>query len=156
MGIGQPDFPTPDHIVEAACKALKDGHHGYTPAGGIPELRAAVAGHRFDEVPEMTPLQKEAVETAQEIAAELRFDLGFQRGDLQFLYIHVIFHTRRAFEDLDDPDRKRHLLRIWLKLLDGRPLPDAFFERHGTRKTIERPRGIVGPDTVLNAPILRV
>ncbi len=43
MGIGQPDFPTPDHIVEAACKALKDGRHGYTPAGGIPELRVAVA-----------------------------------------------------------------------------------------------------------------
>ena len=43
MGIGQPDFPTPAHIVEAACKALKDGHHGYTPAGGIPELREAVA-----------------------------------------------------------------------------------------------------------------
>ena len=43
MGIGQPDFPTPPHIVEAACKALRDGHHGYTPAGGIPELRQAVA-----------------------------------------------------------------------------------------------------------------
>jgi len=45
MGIGQPDFPTPAHIVEAACKALKDGHHGYTPAGGIPELREAVAAN---------------------------------------------------------------------------------------------------------------
>lgn len=44
LGIGQPDFSTPDHIVEAAIKALRDGHHGYTPAGGIPELRAAVAG----------------------------------------------------------------------------------------------------------------
>jgi aspartate aminotransferase len=43
LGIGQPDFPTPEHIVEAARKALKDGHHGYTPASGIPELRAAVA-----------------------------------------------------------------------------------------------------------------
>jgi aspartate aminotransferase len=43
LGIGQPDFPTPEHIVEAACKALKDGHHGYTAANGIPELRAAVA-----------------------------------------------------------------------------------------------------------------
>jgi aspartate/methionine/tyrosine aminotransferase len=42
LGIGQPDFKTPKHIVEAACKALKDGHHGYTPAGGIPELREAV------------------------------------------------------------------------------------------------------------------
>ena len=43
LGIGQPDFKTPDHIVEAAVKALRDGHHGYTPAGGIPELRRAVA-----------------------------------------------------------------------------------------------------------------
>jgi len=43
LGIGQPDFKTPDHIVEAAAKALKDGHHGYTPANGIPELRQAVA-----------------------------------------------------------------------------------------------------------------
>ncbi len=43
LGIGQPDFKTPDHIVEAAVKALRDGHHGYTPANGIPEAREAVA-----------------------------------------------------------------------------------------------------------------
>jgi aspartate aminotransferase len=43
LGIGQPDFPTPPHIVAAAIKALKDGHHGYTPATGIPPLREAVA-----------------------------------------------------------------------------------------------------------------
>jgi len=44
LGIGQPDFRTPDHIVEAAAKALRDGHHGYTPANGILPLREAVAG----------------------------------------------------------------------------------------------------------------
>src|SRR3982074_1737885 len=43
LGIGQPDFRTPEHIVEAAVKALRDGHHGYTPANGIPALREAVA-----------------------------------------------------------------------------------------------------------------
>src|SRR6202795_3560736 len=43
LGIGQPDFRTPDHIVEAAAKALRDGHHGYTPATGILALREAVA-----------------------------------------------------------------------------------------------------------------
>ena len=43
LGIGQPDFKTPPHIVEAAIKALQDGHHGYTPAPGIPALREAVA-----------------------------------------------------------------------------------------------------------------
>ncbi|MDF2764079.1 MAG: aspartate aminotransferase [Rhodospirillales bacterium] len=43
LGIGQPDFLTPQHIVEAAIKALRDGQHGYTPANGIPQLREAVA-----------------------------------------------------------------------------------------------------------------
>src|ERR1700734_3252716 len=43
LGIGQPDFRTPDFIVEAAQKALADGHHGYTPANGILPLREAVA-----------------------------------------------------------------------------------------------------------------
>ena len=43
LGIGQPDFRTPDFIVEAAIKALRDGHHGYTAANGIPPLREAVA-----------------------------------------------------------------------------------------------------------------
>ena len=43
LGIGQPDFKTPGHVVEAAIKAMRDGHHGYTPAKGIPELREAVA-----------------------------------------------------------------------------------------------------------------
>ena len=43
LGIGQPDFPTPPHIVEAAVKALRDGQHGYTPAVGILPLREAVA-----------------------------------------------------------------------------------------------------------------
>lgn len=43
LGIGQPDFQPPDHIVEAGIKALRDGHHGYTPANGIPALREAVA-----------------------------------------------------------------------------------------------------------------
>ena len=43
LGIGQPDFATPEHIVEAGIKALKDGHHGYTQSIGIPKLREAVS-----------------------------------------------------------------------------------------------------------------
>ena len=42
LGIGQPDFKTPEHVVEAAVKALHDGHHGYTPSQGILPLREAV------------------------------------------------------------------------------------------------------------------
>ena len=48
LGIGQPDFLTPQNIVEAGIKALKDGHHGYTPSNGILELREAVAEYIFE------------------------------------------------------------------------------------------------------------
>ena len=56
LGIGQPDFPTPEHIVEAAVKALRDGAHGYTPATGILPLRTAIADdlnarHGLSEAP---------------------------------------------------------------------------------------------------------
>jgi aspartate aminotransferase len=52
LGIGQPDFRTPEHIVEAGIKALRDGHHGYTSATGLPRLREAVAAdlHRRHDV----------------------------------------------------------------------------------------------------------
>ena len=43
LGIGQPDFQTPEHIVDAGIKALKDGHHGYTQSTGMPKLREAVS-----------------------------------------------------------------------------------------------------------------
>ncbi|MEO0652969.1 MAG: aminotransferase class I/II-fold pyridoxal phosphate-dependent enzyme, partial [Planctomycetota bacterium] len=43
LGIGAPDFKTPENIVEAGIKALKDGFHFYTPAKGLPDLREAVA-----------------------------------------------------------------------------------------------------------------
>jgi len=45
LEIGEPDFDTPDHIVEAAVRALRDGHTHYTPAAGVPELRQAIAQH---------------------------------------------------------------------------------------------------------------
>jgi len=54
LGIGQPDFKTPEHIVESGIRALRDGHHGYAPAPGIMALREAVAAdtlrHRGVEV----------------------------------------------------------------------------------------------------------
>ena len=49
LGIGQPDFPTPDNIIEAAVKAIRDGHHGYTPSNGIPQLREAVSEYIYYE-----------------------------------------------------------------------------------------------------------
>lgn len=128
-------------------------HAGYFSASIEPTYIGSA--HRFDDVPEMTPIQKEAMALSQSLSEELRFDTGFNRGDMQFCNNHVIFHTRRAYEDHDDPNRKRHLLRLWLKARDGRPLPPAFYERHGTVETVDRPGGIIGENTVLNAPLER-
>ncbi len=49
LGIGQPDFPTPENIQEAAVKAIRDGKHGYTPSNGIIELREAVSKHILEK-----------------------------------------------------------------------------------------------------------
>ena len=43
LSLGQPDFKTPNHIVDATIKALKDGHHGYVLPNGIIECREAVS-----------------------------------------------------------------------------------------------------------------
>ena len=48
LGIGQPDFLTPNNILEAAKKAINDGNHGYTPSNGILSLREAVAEHIYN------------------------------------------------------------------------------------------------------------
>src|ERR687888_275419 len=45
LEIGEPDFPTAPHVVEAAAKALRDGHTHYCPAPGLPELREACAAY---------------------------------------------------------------------------------------------------------------
>lgn len=131
--------------------AVFHAHEGYFSASLEPTYMGSP--QRFPEVPDMTPAQKEALETVQALADELRFDMAFRQGDMQFINNHVVFHTRQAFQDDAAAGKKRHLLRLWLKNLDGRPLPAPFYERHGTVETVDRPGGIVGPDTVLNTPV---
>jgi aspartate/methionine/tyrosine aminotransferase len=60
LGIGQPDFKTPEHIVEAGIRALQDGAHGYTPSMGLPALREAVAEdvrNRYEVKPDINLIQ---------------------------------------------------------------------------------------------------
>jgi hypothetical protein len=51
-------------------------------------------------------------------------NLEFRPGDIQLLHNHVALHSRSAYEDWPEPGRKRHLLRLWLRDPDGRPLPE--------------------------------
>lgn len=113
------------------------------------------SAHRHPGVPAMTPLQREAFDYVQKLAVELRLDIDFHRGDMQFLNNHVIMHTRQAYQDFPERERRRHLLRIWIVAKGCRPLPRAYFARHGDPDVVDWPGGIVGPDTVLNAPVER-
>jgi len=69
-------------------------------------------------------LRNEAVDLFQELVPDLAADLPFQQGDLQILNSHVTLHSRRPYEDWAEPDRKRHLYRLWIENEDLRPLPD--------------------------------
>jgi hypothetical protein len=63
-----------------------------------------------------------------------------------------VLHDRTAFEDWPEPERKRHLLRLWLCPPDGRPLPPSFAPRYGS-VTIGDRGGIVVPDARLTVPL---
>ena len=64
---------------------------------------------------------------------ELRFDMSFEPGDIQYLNNHVAFHSRTQFEDDEDPAKRRHLMRIWLQSADARPLSPIMSRPHGTK-----------------------
>lgn len=78
--------------------------------------------------------EQEAVSAVGELALSdrLRFELQFEAGDIQLLNNHAVLHSRNAFEDWPEPDRKRNLLRLWLNLREGRPLAPEFAERLNT------------------------
>lgn len=71
---------------------------------------------RFLEVPRLTTSQREALDLLDSIANESGFhlDMDFEPGDMQFLKNAVILHARTEYEDWEEPERKRHLLRLWL------------------------------------------
>jgi len=89
---------------------------------------------RYDESLAPTDLQWEALDYVQDVAnrPELRLSMIMREGDLQLLNNHVILHARDAFEDYEDPDRKRHLLRMWVATPaeKRRPLSPLLAERY--------------------------
>lgn len=71
---------------------------------------------RFADVPRLTAAQREVLDLIDSIANEPAFhvDMDFKPGDMQFLKNAVILHARTEYEDWGEPERKRHLLRLWL------------------------------------------
>lgn len=89
---------------------------------------------RFGERYRPTPLQREALFAVQEIAnrPELMLSMDFQEGDIQLINNHTMLHAREAYEDHPEPERQRHLLRMWIAVPDSkrRPLADALAGRY--------------------------
>ena len=113
------------------------------------------AAQRLDEAPRLGPAQIEAMDRLDDLAADPAFhlDIAFEPGDIQFLHNHQILHARTTYEDHPEPERKRHLLRLWLSAPNGRALPPAFAERYGEIAIGVRRGGIVVPGAAPSAPL---
>ena len=112
------------------------------------------SAQRFDDVPRLTDAQRAAMDLFDALVeeADLHLFMDFEPGDIQLVHNHQILHDRTAFEDWPEPERKRHLLRLWLCPPDGRPLPACFAARYGS-VTIGDRGGIVVPDARLTVPL---
>ena len=92
------------------------------------------SARRFPDVAPLSPLQIEALDLLDQLANDPKLNLmmELQPGDIQLVHNHTILHDRTAFEDYPEPERKRHLLRLWLAPLGARSLPEVYAERFGS------------------------
>ncbi len=83
------------------------------------------SAQRFPEVPRLTSKQNEAFALMDEIIAghDMPIRIRLQPGDMEYANNYTVLHARSAFEDWPEPQRKRHLLRLWLTVYGGRKLP---------------------------------
>jgi hypothetical protein len=112
------------------------------------------SARRFDEVPPLTAGQTEALDLLDELANDptINLQMQFEPGDMQWVHNHTMMHDRTAFEDWPEPERKRHLLRLWLAAPQARPLPPIYADRWESI-TIGARGGVTVPGTKLHAPL---
>ena len=109
----------------------------------------------FEEVPRLSALQKEALKFVGDLADDpaIRLDMEFRPGDMQFLCNYSTFHSRTAYEDWPEQDKRRHLLRLWLSSTEGPDLPLNFTRDFQGSTANGRPAGINVPGVPLVAPL---
>ena len=138
LGIGQPDFSTPPHIVEAAVKALRDGHHGYTPATGILAVREAVAA-----------------DLARRYGVTVSPDtvLIVPGGKVTMFMAILMFGEPGA--DILYPDPGFPIYRSMIEFTGARPIPVPIREQNGFAFSAEETLALITPATrllILNSP----
>jgi hypothetical protein len=112
------------------------------------------SAHRLSDVPPLRPEQIEALDFLDSLANDpaLHFSMEFQAGDMQFVHNHTVLHDRTEYEDWPEPERQRHLLRLWLAPANARPLPQVYTQRFGSVAPGNR-GGIIVKGTRLVAPL---
>ena len=138
LGIGQPDFKTPDHIVEAAIKALRDGHHGYTPATGIEPLREAVA-------------RRTLATTGVEVSPD---NVLIVPGGKVTMFAAILMFGEPGAEILY-PDPGFPIYRSMIEFTGARPVPVPIREENGFAFSAEETLSLITPKTrlvIVNSP----
>jgi aspartate/methionine/tyrosine aminotransferase len=138
LGIGQPDFPTPPHIVEAAIQALRDGHHGYTPANGILPLREAVSADLHRRFSVDVPPESVMIVPGGKVTMFMAI-LMFGEPGAEILY----------------PDPGFPIYRSMIEFTGATPIPVPIREENGFAFSAEETLGLITPRTrllILNSP----
>ncbi|HEY2205694.1 MAG TPA: pyridoxal phosphate-dependent aminotransferase [Pseudonocardia sp.] len=138
LGIGQPDFRTPEHIVEAAVKALRDGQHGYTEPTGIPELREAVADHVAERIGVTIPADRVMIVPGGKVTMFAAI-MMFGEPGVDILY----------------PDPGFPIYRSMIEFTGARPVPVPIREENGFAFSAEELLSLITPETslvILNSP----
>jgi aspartate aminotransferase len=138
LGIGQPDFKTPAHIVEAAIKALRDGHHGYTPATGLLATREAVA-------------RRTLTTTGVEVSPD---NIMILPGGKPTMYAAIIMFGEPGVEILY-PDPGFPIYRSMIEFTGATPVPVPIREDNGFAFPAEETLALITPKTrllIVNSP----
>ncbi len=138
LGIGQPDFRTADHISEAAIKAIRDGHHGYTAATGIPPLREAVAADLN---------ARYGVEVSPD-------SVMIMPGGKPTMYMSIIMFGEPGAEIMY-PDPGFPIYRSMIEFTGATPVPIPIREDYGFTFSAEETLSLITPRTrliILNSP----
>ncbi len=139
-------------LLRVLLDPIETDRRGEVPEGGKPYFSIPVfnwhegllsaiyqrqyieSARRFPGVGPLSAIQIQALDLFDELANDpsLNLTMELEPGDMQFVHNHTILHDRTAFEDFLEPERKRHLLRLWLAPPSARPLPEVYVERFGS------------------------
>lgn len=120
--------------------SIQDGYFAARGASSTVER-----AQRLLDVPKLTAAQREAIDMYNAVPRELSLQIDFELGDIYFVHNHVALHSRTQYQDWPEPERKRHLLRLWMSNDGERPLHPEIAQ--------DSDHGITVEGTVLHTPL---